>query len=449
MATTLHQFNVGLYTEHLTEAGFLLTYRQSYFADASIAWLDVEESEERLAAHVDSIDLGGELAYQCALEFLVGGDEDQILGAVYVASSINDKGQALTAVVDAFTKAPDDQLHLYVEAFKHVRHPLLSEKLLTLLGHERLIIRVACTEILGYRREGDPKHLWPLLRHPDAMVSGAAVIALVRWGDRSALPALEQAIFDIKPAPQSGWQLPLLLLGSRRALQELTRTGSASADTPVGLMCLAMAAGREAYVILARAVQFPEMKAPAYAALGVFGDIHGIPHLLDGLNSSDAVVRLEAANALQLITGAGLTENLTVEEPDEDLTPEDITGEPKKTAAESPNPPRTHQVQRVCTQPEPWQRWWHAHAKPFNAAPRWRHGQPFTLQTCIEDLANPHRNAQARQHAHMELLIRSGQSIAFESDEFIAKQLQSIAAWRAWWQGAQAAFTNPWTFDGH
>ena len=164
MDETQADFLVGVYQEHLLEAGFLLTYRQSYFADASISWLDIIEIDARIAAHVDGIELGGELAYQCAVEFLAGSDEDQILGAVYALASINDKGQALTTVVDAFTQAPDDQLGLYVEAFKHAQQPLLSEKLLALVEHERLIIRAACTEILGYRREGDPKRLWPSLR---------------------------------------------------------------------------------------------------------------------------------------------------------------------------------------------------------------------------------------------------------------------------------------------
>lgn len=436
---------------HLEELSFLLADFQIDIQGLTHPWPEAFETEDRLDAHLDGLEFCGPLGFDHAVEGLASSDDDTISASAFALASIAAFETGLQALIKAFTAAKDEQLSAYVTALRYGRHPRLADALLPLLDHERPIIRAATAEILGYRREGDAKRLWPLLRHADEIVSGTAVIALVRLGDRSALLALEQAVLDIKPAPQPDWLLPLLLLGSRRALQELTQSCSQSGTaTPASLTFLAMAGGREASVILTRAIQYPDMKAHAYAALGIFGDINGVPHLLDSLKSGENADRLAAAEALQLITGAGLTETVTLEEPDEpDLTAEDITGEPKSAPAEAPPPPHTREVQRVCTQLEPWQRWWQEHSKCFNTAPRWRHGMTFTLGLCIDDLAGPNSTAQTRQHAHIELLIRSGQSIPFESDGFIAKQLQSINAWRAWWQSAQAAFAyTPWTFDG-
>lgn len=446
------QFLQELHREHLLETGHLLTQRQRYLEDPAISWLGVADLEDRLAAHVDALELGGDLAKQCAVEFLKSSDEDEITGAVHALASIHfAEISHLEILLEHFIQADDALFGCYVEALKHATHPQLSHYLTPLLTHERPILNAAAAEILGFRRVGDAKRLWPMLRHPDGMVRGTAIVALVRMGDRSAVPALEQSILDSDSPPPQVWLLPLLLLGSRRALREVaTDSSRAGSATPVGLSCLAMAGGRETFVILARAIQYPDMKPHAYAALGIFGDVNGVAHLLDGLRSADDNERLEAAKALQLITGAGLIETVTVEEREEpDLIPEDVTGEPKQTPSEEP-PPRTRQVQRVCTRLEPWQRWWQEHARNFNMAPRWRHGKPFSLGLCIDDLAHPDSDYQTRQHAYMELLIRSGQSIAFEPDWFISRQTQAIEIWRAWWQGTEASYTNrPWTFDGH
>lgn len=452
--TPLDRVCISIYREHLTETGFLLTYRQSYFSDASISWLDMEESEERLAAHVDGIELGGELAYQCALEFLAGGDEDQTLGSIYALSSLNDKGQALAAVIDAFTQAPDDQLSLYVEAFKHAQHPHLSEKLLALLDHKRLIIRAACTEILGYRREGDPKRLWPSLRSADAMVQGTAMYAAVRYGFKEALATLEQIALDGKDIAEDSELLALLCLGSKRALERCrTQCSSATNVTPSALLYLALAGNERDMPVFLQARTFPGQTAPVCRAVGYFGMASAVPMLLAALQEEDDATKQRAAHALQRITAAGLKETVTIADEEEpDLTPADITGEeaPPGSEPKTTTPPRTREVEQICTDPARWAAWWQQNAARFNSSLRWCNGKSFDCGVLIDILADASSDYEARQLAYLELTIRSGQHIPFEPDGFISKQLQSINAWRAWWQSAQTVLANtPWTFDGH
>ncbi|MDH4273528.1 MAG: HEAT repeat domain-containing protein, partial [Gammaproteobacteria bacterium] len=320
-----------------------------------------------------------------------------------------------------------------------------------LLTHERAILVAATVEILGYRRDVDIKRLWPLLHHKDATVLGAVVTALVRMGDRSALPALENAILGGGGAPAQEWLLLLLWMGSQRALQTLKQLcSSAQTASSTGLMCLAMAGPRDAFDSLASAAHHEDLKPGAYAALGVFGDTRAVPLLLDALqtNKNDAT-RVVIAEALNLITAAGLMEARTVEEHDDVIAPEEVTGMPPQAGPKDAATPKTREVPRINTQHEPWRQWWQAQAKRFASAPRWRHGQAFTLKTCIDDLADPKRTANERLQANMELLIRSGQSSAFEPDGFIWQQTSAINTWQTWWQRDQLAFKDkPWSFVG-
>src|SRR5690606_16390448 len=59
-------FSLRLYEEFLDEASFLYEQKLSYRNDPELGWLDAEDLEGRLEAHVDGLVVGGE----SALEFL-------------------------------------------------------------------------------------------------------------------------------------------------------------------------------------------------------------------------------------------------------------------------------------------------------------------------------------------------------------------------------------------
>jgi len=167
-----------VYTNFFTPPGFLISYRQSYFQDPTLSWPDVAELEERIAAHVDGIELGGDLARNCAIEFLQSDDQDEVTGAAYALATVHvDQDSGLDAAIDAFGKVADDAVHYFVDAFKYAKHPKFTEKIVPLLRHERSVVVAATVEILGYRREADVRRLWPLLHHDDAAVLSATVIA--------------------------------------------------------------------------------------------------------------------------------------------------------------------------------------------------------------------------------------------------------------------------------
>lgn len=182
-------FKIGLYQEHLEEISFLFTQCKSYFFDPEMKWTDIAEFEERLAAHVDAIELGGELALQCAWQLLKSGDEEEIKGAVYTLAAVN-KGRATGDLIFEMEKADKKLIPSFVKGFKHTNFSVgLSDKLSPIMSHERQEIRDAVIEILSYRREGK----WGEGRI-GKIVSESSPIYLAISGKANDLPVLLSAM---------------------------------------------------------------------------------------------------------------------------------------------------------------------------------------------------------------------------------------------------------------
>jgi len=420
-----------MYREHLFESGFLLSYRPSYFEDPTIAWPDVVELEERIAAHVDGIELGGDLARQCALEFLATGDEDELRGAAYALATIALDEVGLNAVIDAYTKADDALIPIYIEAFKHGKHPKLPAKLQPLLEHERPIIRAASVEILGYRRQGDPKRAWRLLHDVDPAAKQAAIVASARYGSKESLAPIEQLAFTKAPLTDA-YVLPLLILGSTKVLDECRRDcGTRTTTTAAKLMALGLAGAVQDIPFLLANHTHPDLGAVAIQATGLHGYMAEIPSLLNALKSKSDEIKTASAAALNLITGAGLREKVEIQEADQELTPGEVAGVPVDSAQSNNPPPTLRTVERTSTDFDRWTPWWQQNQRAFQAAGRYRHGKPFSLTELTENLANPNSPSHERQLTHLELMIHSKRHIGFESDWFIPDQLAAIKQWQA------------------
>jgi len=436
------QFYTELYNEHLMEAGILIASIQSYFFDAEISWLDVRQLMLRVDAHVGAIELGQNVACHCAIEYLTSHDEDELLGAAYALATINPNDEkGLDAVLDAYAKEQDEaRLGHFITAFKHGQHPRLGEKLQVFLSHDRALIRAATIEILGYRREGDPRRAWPLLHEKNPLVQRAAILALARFGYRGALPAAEQIVLDAGDTINEDYLLVLLMLGSKRALDVCRRAcQSSEMVTPKLLLYLAIAGTYQDFNIVLSAKQYSHVIDGVIQALGLFGLVPAVSHLLAALKLDRDDLRAEAGVALEMITGAGLRETQQVPEKEPEETKiSDILGgtteDDEAQAEETPKAaPRMIDTERPCAVYDIWNEWWQNNAARFDPKIRWRKGQPFDLGACITEIAAPNSHYHDRERAYLELVIRSGQHIGFEPDWFIPRQLKSIHDWQCWW----------------
>ncbi|MDH5181920.1 MAG: hypothetical protein OEY07_19830, partial [Gammaproteobacteria bacterium] len=193
--------------------------------------------------------------------------------------------------------------------------------------------------------------------------------------------------------------------------------------------------------LIYNAAALPNMALPSLQALGILGDARVVPALIKALLNNDDEIKQATAEALALITGAGLQE--TVELPDEEieeLEPEEITGESTAQADKETQqtPARTIKVTRPSQSFELWTKWWQAHHKHFAPEVRWRHGRPFSPQSCLMELNDPQSPFELRQQAYraMQLL---GCRTPFEPDWLVTRQLKAIMSMKHTYQITESA----------
>jgi len=446
-------FYIGIYQEHLFETGANFTQINSYFCDSGLVWFDVFDLIEIIEAHIDAIELGGPLAFQCAIEFLESSDEDEFVGAIYTLASICSNDFGINELIEYYTKeGNEEKLLFYVNAFKSVKHSMLTTKLLSSLQHEIPIIRAATAEILGYRGDADPHRIWPLFHDKEEFVRLAAMVAVMRLGFKNAVPAMEQAVLENKAMFNEHCVFPLLMLGSQKALKfSRLACQSASYIKPQYPIYLALGGDEDDLPIILKALEFQNMNSAVLEALGIFGSLKGVNTLIKFLSSENDEERLAAAKSLNQISGAELYETLSVvEKEDDDISAEDITGKPSTTEEKNTaGDERLIEIKQDCTDKERWTIWWKENASRFNTTTRYRSGKPYSFLLCLEEIAHPQTKYDDRQRAYNELVMRSGHHIPFEPGWFVDKQIDSLKKWQTWWNENKTALTNPWMFDGN
>ena len=445
------QFQKSIFIEHITEAGFLLNEYGSGFLNDSLSWIENREEVYRLIAHVDGLELGEEIARNSMLECLDSDDEDELLGAMFCLASIAVDDTGLFLIIDAYSKEVDDEkLLLYVLAFKFAKHPKLTKNLLPLLQHENPLIRAATAEILGYRGDADPRRIWPLFHDEDDSVKISAMVAVMRLGFKEAVPAMEQAVLQSKESFNEHCILPLLMLGSKKALQ-FVQLVMRSPDfiKPQYPIYLAFAGNQQDYPLFMNALKYDDMLMPVVEALGIYGSVQAVEFLLQQLQADDDELKFEAAKSLNMITGANLKETaIIVEQEEPDLDVDEVIGQAEENKEERQGDSREVEIQQHCTDYQIWLNWWQNNKGRFDPNQRYRFGKPYSFFLVLEEIAKPDTVYNDRQRAYYELVIRSGEHIPFEPDWFVDKQIEALKKWQNWWNQNKTSLTNPWMFNG-
>src|SRR3954463_2420992 len=117
MATSIRQFNVELYREHLDEASFLYEQRLAYLHDPEITWPSLREWEERFEAHIDALVVGGDLALDICRQQAADGDSGEMHAALRVFCRQGRKEDAF-ALLHALDAANDDAVRAAAEALR-------------------------------------------------------------------------------------------------------------------------------------------------------------------------------------------------------------------------------------------------------------------------------------------------------------------------------------------
>ncbi|MDP6932790.1 MAG: HEAT repeat domain-containing protein [Myxococcota bacterium] len=268
-------------------------------------------------------------------------------------------------------------------------------------------------EVLGWRREQAATELLNgVVSAPlGVALQKAAIVALGRIGQMSAIPALLQAL----DTPELGSQasIALLLLGNwdgidyqAQALAINDPNLGSSAGELVGRY------GGPSYLLLL--YRTAQSEGPAgYGALhglGYLGDPRAIPHLLEATTSRDPTRRKVASTAIELITGRH-------EDPEEAML--------------------AHR----------WNEWWHHNEGNFVQGTRYRHGEPLHAGLLVNRLG--HDEALVRLACYDELVITTGVGLPFDAEGPYRVQLTHRNAWARWWRENRTEQpVGRWTFHG-
>jgi hypothetical protein len=387
MATSYHVFKIELYEEYLSNCAFLSDQRRNLLAQPCGKWGLLRDWEDRIEAQIDGLVVGNELALHVCQRRALEGEPGEFETAlrVFVRRSKFD----LIEEVIATAKASDGpKAAAIAEGLLHEPHPDLLNLIQRLIHMDAGLLPVLA-RVIGYQRlplgsfllasqSSHPTVVWALgrLREQDAVGMLCSLLASLPEKEKGLVAlALLRITNDLRACDH--WPLFIPgLLGQREHADHLL--SDTSPDSSLGL--------------------------------GLLGETGAIPSLISRLPQT------EAALALQLITGAGLTMQTPVEgnlEDGENLEP----GE------------RPTMETKIEVDPEAWSAWWRDNQKNFGPGCL-SCGILATPKTLTQHLWSPERLHAERHWLVEQLALRDGQALGAEMDMYLWEQRIAVPASR-------------------
>jgi hypothetical protein len=397
----------------------------------------VGETEQRILNHIDAVVANGPRSiWAVASGILLEEEGASFVATLLLGSLQGNKGLDLIRSVVSGSRAVN--IGGIREALKHAPHPDVKHLLRDWVHVEtREDLCAIGAEIGGYRHECDAHTLAELLRVDSDQIQMSVAGALRRCRIAQALPVVENLVDRTSAKLRGELLLSALCLGSYPGVERCRRLVSQDNNQDNQIIQLLGLCGSRSDLssfLKSRSIGFDN--AAAIRSAGVLGNAEAIPFLLKALQHDNEKLRVAAAEALELLTGASLRETVLIRGPD--------TGEGEEEVAGS-----NVEVERASTNHLTWTNWWQHNGTQFTYDVRWRKGVPLTFGILIETMLDRKSLYQDRYQAYLELTIRSGHDIPFEPDWFVAKQKKALSLWQSWWQSNQSKFySGKWYFHG-
>ncbi|CAM2008039.1 hypothetical protein [Acanthopleuribacter pedis] len=428
----MRRFYEALFEEHLEEASFFFEQRMYLIHDIELSWRDHEEYEVRFQRHYEGLLYGGEPALKACLEKGIDGDFGEFHTALRVFLQ-RDRYDLLCQVLD---ERP------YLDEPEH-RHAVWTAIVLTRnLDHAARFIGdvaerwpdlvPAAIQTIGWLRLEDQQPFLEDLQYGDVDYTEQLLEAWVRLAMPASLSTLEDIAFRGDQDGLRHWAaLGLARLGSRRLLQFCLQ------DVSIGGWSLLPVSVCGNQTLSARLLEQYGLEGvkhgDALLALGLLGEAGAVPFLIQCLK--DEIYGREAAEALNLITGADLFEETFVQEQvDEDeLFEEEIeawrNGEPARKADGSL---AGEYVVTLTQTAATWETWWRDNVGRFHTDVWFRRGEPGHPRNCVAALMMETHANRLRWWLGQELFVRFNIDMRLELEMPINIQIgaaQHIARW--------------------
>jgi uncharacterized protein (TIGR02270 family) len=446
MDTSTRAFQIDLYLEHLEEAAFLYEQRNALRKKPDFSWRAIADFEERLEAHIDALVVGGELALEICRKRAQEGEPGELFAATCVLCR-QASTQGLAALLKGLDAVDPAQRQAIEDALKlELPEPWRDYCAQGIARQQGALVRVL-TAVAGHRRIDISQHLRPPF-DGTAQDCMTAAWSLGRIHDPGTMPKLAELAHRPEPDVRASVLVAMLRLGSTEALKPCYLLAQREHWPHIPM---ALAAPRAAIDVLLAVVSAGQATPETVLALGLLGDLRGVRPLQQAL--SNEPLASSAAWGLQLITGANLFGTTFV--PDEVVEEELFAHELEAWRKDGKAPQRLDgkpfgtKAMALSCDPEAWGEWLKANAARFDAALRYRSGQPITPRTLFENLLDERMPMHLRQLVCEELCIRYECDIPLETDMPVRQQLRVLRGLSRWLeQHAQRFAAGTWYFAG-
>lgn len=420
---TLRRFYEQLFDEHLEEGSFLFEQRMYLIHDVELSWRDHEEFEARFQRHFEGLLHGGEPALKACVDKAGSGDFGECHTALRVLLQ-RDRYDLVCLALDEnpFLEEPEYR-HAVWTAFVLARNTAHIARFIEQVVERWPDLVGAAIHIVGWLRLEQHLDFLEDLQYSETDYSTPLLEAWVRLALPAALGWFEEVAFKgEQDAVRHQAALGLARLGSRRLMQFCLQ------DVTVPSWSLLPLAVCGDQTLSRRLLEQFKTEGVAHGdgllALGLLGDADAAPFLIQCMG--DGVYPAEAAEALNLITGADLFEETFIpEQVDEDeLFEEEIeawrNGEPARKADGSLAGEYMVALSQTATT---WDGWWRDHLGAFHAGVWYRRGEPGHPGNCVAALMMETHANRLRWWLGQELFVRYNIDMRLELEMPIQLQI--------------------------
>jgi len=421
-------FSARLCEEFLEEATFLLEQLSARRNDPELRWLDAEEDEARLEAHLDGLVVCADAAVEVCVTHLHADDPAELQAALRALCRLGCRLEVLNATESLDPGDPQKlaaaAAALSAEAPK-AWHDDLAE---IALRHPPLAAAVA-PALARDGRAAEPR-LLALLAAADETSAPPVLEALGRVGGNASVDAVTAHVASESPATATAAAVAAWRLGADIERPLLRAVGT----RPWLIVPAALGCGRAAVAAVTERLADDDARGEALLALGLLGDLSSVRALYQAL--SDATHAQTAALALSIVTGAPLLAETFVPDPvDPDALFDDERAHWEQTG-EAPlrsdgTPFGTTEI-RLSTDPGAWRAWLSAHKSRFDPSRRYRYGLPYSPASLLRTVEAERVPPRVRAFACDELKTRYGCGFPLSVEMPVTEQRRLIARLHEW-----------------
>ncbi len=447
MATSIRQFNIELYEEHLEEASFLYEQRLAYLVDPELTWKDLDEFEERFEAHIDALVVGEDLALEVCKAQCSAGDFGELHAAMRVFCR-QDRSDLAFAVLQGIDTEDEEVTQAVIDALKCECPESWHDALVRiLLGSQDHLVTVLAP-VLAYRRVPVEDTLLKVINNTDDAGLPNLIWALGRVGGDAARAAINPHLTSQNETVAEAACHALIRLGDYHAIRHGLLVAQAK---PWPILALGIGGNHTAVNVLTDIVKSDHVNDEALIALGLLGDLSSVNHIFNCLMNPERA--MAAAEALQTITGAVIQEEVFI--PDE-IDPDELFDEEREKYEQTGEVPTRpggepfgENVTQISINPDTWRAWLTEHKQQFDTKLRYRHGKPISPAASLYCLMDEYTPFRVRELVCDEMAVRYGANFPLEVDMRVGEQEAQLADIVTWVKENQPKFSaGQWYFAG-